>query len=105
MTAHLARLTFGLADLDLVPRIFATPDGKGHWRVACTHCRRSHVHGGLGHRAPHCVKRGSPYARTGYLLVPRCDEHPQRDVDVVADSAGWMAFQCADGCWLGSVDL
>ncbi len=42
------------------------------WRFTCPHCRTVHLHGaGPGHRVAHCIKPGSPFARTGYWIIRR----------------------------------
>ncbi len=86
-----------------IPELKALPGRRGQWRVFCSWCRRSHSHGGLGPRWPHCTTPRSPYEQTGYVLVPGCTEHTGSAVQTVSDSRGWMAFTCAEGCWLGSV--
>jgi hypothetical protein len=51
-----------------------TRDGALIWSFWCGHCGKRHIHGaGAGHRAAHCWKPNSPFAR-GYnldLLRPR----------------------------------
>lgn len=84
------------------PEVKATPGGRGTWRFFCAHCRRAHSHGGLGHRWAHCTRPGSPYERSGYVLVPSCVAHPETTVEEIGDSRGWTAYQCLEGCWLGS---
>lgn len=87
------------------PEVRAVPGRRvGIWRFFCAWCKRSHSHGGLGHRWPHCTRPGGPYEASGYTLVPSCSEHPDAAVEVVEDSNRWMAFICNSGCWLGSVE-
>jgi hypothetical protein len=49
---------------------FKREDGHG-LKVRCVYCRKWHIHGhGYGHRVAHCLdKSGSPYLKTGYVLV------------------------------------
>ncbi len=92
-----------------VPRLMATADGRGHWRVLCPHCRHVHTHGGVGRRYEHCTRPGSPFLESGYILDPGggttvpCPEHLSADIEITEDSNGWTAFQCEFGCWLGSI--
>lgn len=58
-----------------VLRGFLSPD-RQHVRVYCPHCRDDHLHGAGGiadgltpHRLAHCRRPGSPFARTGYIVL------------------------------------
>lgn len=84
------------------PEVRAVPGRPGIWRFRCPWCRRSHRHGGLGHRWAHCTKPGGPYEKSGYVLVPSCPDHPHSAVETLDDSRGWRAFTCGAGCWLGA---
>jgi hypothetical protein len=59
------------------PTLPAYQRADGCLTVWCTHCATYHLHGrGDGHRAPHCLRRGSPYQAGGYVLqtVGRWDD-------------------------------
>jgi len=59
------------------PIVYVQAHGRGQWKFRCEYCRVDHYHGrppgsptdGLGHRAAHCWRDGSPYSRHGYILV------------------------------------
>ncbi len=54
----------------LWPLLPAYADGLGMLSAYCGHFRAWHWHGrGDGHRVAHCHRPGSPYDRTGYVLV------------------------------------
>lgn len=57
------------------------PGERPSWRFRCPHCDEWHYHGaGEGGRVAHCPKRGSPYRRAGYYLIPKAPAcEPERE--------------------------
>lgn len=58
-----------------------TQSGGVIWAFPCPHCRKHHIHGaGPGHRAAHCCRPNSPFAR-GYILALSDDMTPRGRAD------------------------
>lgn len=51
------------------------PGFNGGLMFYCPFCQKWHLHGGTGHKAPHCSNQDSPLTNTGYILkmLPRAE--------------------------------
>ncbi|MGO3652558.1 hypothetical protein [Vagococcus sp.] len=46
------------------------------WACWCPYCYMDHYHGEIdGHRQAHCIRKGSPFMKTGYYIM----EETERD--------------------------